>query len=49
MAAAFGQDVECVATGVADVGVQAVCFEAGVSVGLVANSPEIREEAGAWR
>jgi hypothetical protein len=49
MAAAFAQDVACVATGETGGAVRAVCLVDGVSVGRLANSPEIRMQAGEWR
>jgi len=49
MAAAFAQDVQCVVTGEAGAAVRAVCLADGVSVGRLADSPDSRMQASAWR
>ncbi len=50
MGAAFGRDVQCVVTRRAASGVRAVCIDLdGISVGRLADSPDVRMRASDWR
>jgi hypothetical protein len=45
MAAAFARNVKCLSAGPAGDGVRALCISDGVSVGALANVPQIRDAA----